>query len=195
MSFKSYHLTYCNIKGHPWESPGVDPYGLLVFFPVTFLWRLCICPILLHSPGANCCLLDLATVYRDHMLSPLPTRPRLRYATWPCCPQIRTCCCLTTTAGNVLPWRAYLAESRAELWHSRQAHRMSGFSGGSSWWAWMQASCLEWIVSLTVDTFHEGGIVCWGKQEVQEWHNHSSSNNQNCSGPLGYLFIYLFILG
>lgn len=132
ISFKKPSLGLVNIKGHPWEILGMDPYGLWVVFPVTSLWRLCICPVHLHSPGANCCLLDLATVYRDHMLPSTPAL--LRCATWPCCPQIRTCCCcLTATAGSVLPWRAYLVETQAELWHSQQAHRMSGFSGSSLW--------------------------------------------------------------
>lgn len=94
-----------------------------------FLWRLCICPVHLHSPGANCCLLDPATVYRDHMLP--PTQPRCGVPHGPAVPQIRTCCCLTTTAGNVLPWRAYLVETRAELWHGRRVQRTGGFSGDS----------------------------------------------------------------
>lgn len=131
ITFKKPSLGLVEYKGHAWESLSMDPYGLWVLFPVTFLWRLCICPVHLHSPGANCCLLDPATVYRDHMLS--LTLPRLWCATWPCCPQIRTCCCLTTTAGNVLPWRAYRVETQVELWHSRQARGISGSPGGSSW--------------------------------------------------------------
>lgn len=183
-----------NYKRPSLGESSVDPYGLWVFFLWRFYEGYVYVPFIFI-------LMVLIAVYWTLLLCTettcFPTQPRLRCATWPCCPQIRTCCCLTTTAGNVLPQRAYLVEARAELWQSTstQSDRILwGAAHGSR-----KASHVPLYTGFKfgADSKLDHGHVsrrkhCRREQEVQEW---PTTISLKIRISLDLFVIYLFFLG